>query len=118
MQYVGMEQRSHPRFDANEPVHVTVLSEPEALFSGRLTNYSTSGIGLWIDGRIPFGSVVRVEWSDGLLIGEVCYCSPRDGGYSLGLKMERPLYDSLQLAILARQLHDEQPEALSSVRRL
>src|SRR5580704_11407439 len=113
-----MEQRSRPRFDADEPVHLTVLSESEAEFSGRLTNCSSYGIGLWIDGRIPFGSIVRVEWSGALLIGEVCYCTPREGGYSLGLKMDRQLYDSLQLAILARQLHDEQTEALSSVRRL
>ena len=115
-----MELRSHPRLEADEPVHVTVLGPAgsEAEFWGRLTNYSSYGIGVWVEEQLPLGTKVTVDWSAAILVGEVCYCTRRDDGFNLGLKLECPLYDTLQLAILARQLNDEEPENQNSVRPL
>ena len=105
-----MDLRSQLRLEADEPVHVTVLGECEAQLLGRITNYSTNGMALVIDARVSVGTAVKVEWSNTLLLGEVCYCRPVKEGYAIGLLLEHALYNTAELARLAKRLLDESPQ--------
>ena len=71
-----MDLRSQLRLEADEPVHVTVLGECETTLLGRITNYSANGMAMEIDAKVSIGTAVKVEWSNTLLLGEVCYCRP------------------------------------------
>src|SRR6266851_2835498 len=102
-----MELRSLPRLEADEPVHVTVLGECETELLGRVTDYTAQGIGLVIDARVSVGTAVKVEWSNTLLLGEVCYCRPAGKGFAIGLQLEHALYNTIELARLAKRLLDE-----------
>jgi hypothetical protein len=103
----SMELRSQPRLETNEPVHVTVMGESETKFLGRITDYSSRGLGLLADGPAPQGAAVKVEWGDTLLLGEVCYCHPEGEGFAIGLDVEHALYHTEELARLAKRLLDE-----------
>jgi hypothetical protein len=105
-----MDLRSQLRLEADEPVHVTVLGECEAHLLGRITNYSPNGMGLVIDTSVSIGAAVKVEWSNTLLLGEVCYCRPAGEGFAIGLLLEHALYNTAELARLAKRLLDESPQ--------
>jgi hypothetical protein len=105
-----MDLRSEPRWKADDPVEVTVLGEPETRFAGRITNFSSYGVGLLTDRPVAMGVAVKVEWSNTLLLGEVCHCRAVAQGFSIGLSLEHVLYNTVQLAELARRLLDEEPQ--------
>jgi hypothetical protein len=113
-----MDLRSQLRLEADEPVHVTVLGECETKLLGRITNYSAHGMGLVIYSPVSIGAAVKVEWSNTLLLGEVCYCQPAGEGYAIGLQLEHALYNTAELARLAKRLLDEvsQPEEMREVK--
>jgi hypothetical protein len=67
-------------------------------------------MGLLIDREVPLGAAVKVEWSQTLLLGEVCYCRPEGEGFVVGLQLEHALYTTAELARLARRLVDESPQ--------
>jgi hypothetical protein len=102
-----MDLRSQLRLEADEPVHVTVLGESETKLLGCITNYSAHGMGLVIDSPVSIGAAVKVEWSNTLLLGEVCYCQPAGEGFAIGLQLEHALYNTAELARLAKRLLDE-----------
>jgi hypothetical protein len=101
-----MDLRSQLRLEAGEPVHVTVLGEGEAQVLGRITNYSANGMCIVIDAKISIGAAVKVEWTDTLLLGEVCYCRPAGEGFAIGLRLEHALYNASELARLPRRPYD------------
>jgi hypothetical protein len=103
-----MDLRSQPRWKTDELVQVTVLGETEIGFPGRITNFSSYGIGLLTESPIALGDAVKVEWSNTLLLGEVCHCRAVEKGFSVGLSLEHALYDTLQLAELAKRILDEE----------
>lgn len=106
-----MEQRSQPRVEISEPVEIAVLGEREMKLPGRIANYSSHGMGLRVDRAVPIGAAVKVQWSNVLLLGEVCRCHADGEGFTIGLLLEHALYDTLALAELARRLLDEAPAA-------
>jgi hypothetical protein len=102
-----MDLRSQLRLKADEPVHVTVLGECETQLVGRITNYSANGMALEMDAELSLGTAVKVEWTNTLLLGEVCYCRPVGEGFAIGLRLEHALYNTSELARLAKRLLDE-----------
>jgi hypothetical protein len=59
-----------------------------------------------------------VEWSNVLLLGEVCHCQAVEEGFAIGLYLEHALYNTLELAELARRLLEESPAAETAERRV
>jgi hypothetical protein len=112
-----MDLRSQLRLEADEPVHVTVLGACETTLLGRITNYSANGMGMLIDAKVAIGAAVKVEWTDTLLLGEVCYCRPAGEGFAIGLRLEHVVHNTSELARLAKRLLDEAPrEEMSPVK--
>ncbi len=92
-----MELRRSPRFELNQRVTVTNL-ENKTTAPARLANFSTNGVRLLVDVRIPTGALLKVEWGTTLLLGEVIYCLPEESGFSVGMELEHALYDTKALA--------------------
>jgi hypothetical protein len=93
--------------ETNEPVHVTVLGQYETKFLGRIKNFSGRGIGLLAGQPAPLGSAVKLESGHILLLGEVRYCRPEGDGFAIGLDLEHALYNTEELARLAKHLLEE-----------
>ena len=102
-----MDSCPQPPLETNEPVHVTVLGERETKFLGRITNFTGRAIELITDQPASLGSAVKLEWTDTLLLGEVCHCHPEGDGYAIGLELEHALYHTEELARLAAILLEE-----------
>ena len=102
-----MDSSLQPPLETNEPVHVTVLGKCETKFLGRITNVTGRSIALVTDQPAPLGAAVKLEWTDTLLLGEVCYCRTEGVGFALGLDLEHALYNTLELARLAKLLLDD-----------
>jgi hypothetical protein len=105
-----MDLRSQLRLEADEPVHVTVLGEGEAQLLGRITNYSANGMAIVVGSKVSIGAAVKVEWTDTLLLGEVCYCRRVGEGFAIGLRLEHVVHNTSELARLAKRLLDELPQ--------
>ncbi len=103
-----MEKRREPRIPVDHEVGVTLLGGEPLQLTGRISNISGRGIRLLLPQKIALGTALRVDWPDGLLLGEVCYCQAEEGGgFSAGLTLEHVLYNLHELAALARQLLNE-----------
>jgi len=90
----NMDNRQSPRRDADQPVIVTELDSTEPAQSAHLTNFSTHGLGLFLEKPLPVGAPVKVEWATTLLLGEVIYCVAREGRCVAGLRLVDALYDT------------------------
>lgn len=87
------ELRREPRFAVNDPVRVTVLSVPDyPCLEGQISNLSKSGMALMLAATIPSGCQVKVELSDGVVLGEVRYCKKTDEEFTAGVAIEGVLF--------------------------
>jgi len=101
-----MDKSVEPRLPVDTPVQVTVLGEPAATMMGRIQDHQRREVRLQIDQSIPVGSAVKLEWDRTLLLGEVSFCHQQGEGFCAGLELEHALYDTEELARLARRLLD------------
>jgi hypothetical protein len=90
-------RRREPRFESDQPVVVTNLEQPGMSLTGRLVNFSASGIRLIVNQDVLPGTMVKVEWGGTILLGEIIYCSPQGEEYAAGLELEDALYEKEML---------------------
>lgn len=102
-----MEQRGESRFDVEQTVRVTALGDQSESFPAQVANLSGTGLRLLVPRLVPAGAALQVEWNEMLLLGEVCYCQPVDGGFAIGVELEHALLHTGELARLARKLLGE-----------
>ncbi len=105
-----MEKRSQVRVETHAKVQVTVLNAEPLIVPAEVTNISGTGMRLLTDRAIAVGAPLAVEWNDCLLLGDVCYCQPANGGYAIGLQLEHSLMHTSELARFASSLIGE-PES-------
>lgn len=109
-----MEKRRQPQLEIDQQVTVTVLGDCEVLLSGRVVNLSGRGLKLALNEQVTVGAALKIEWTDTLLLGEVCYCVRGGSGFFAGLQLEHALYNTAELSRLSKRLLDEsaveQPE--------
>jgi hypothetical protein len=100
------ERRSEPRFEAQEPVILTLLSESGIKLSALAIEMSGNGMRLLLHRAITVGATVKLEGHDSMILGEVCYCQPHAKGFFVGLKLQHVLSNMNELAKLNRRLLD------------
>jgi len=83
-----MELRRDPRFQTEEEVRVTLLDRPEDSLAGKVRDLSARGMGLVLREKLPAGTLIRVEWSDTLLLGEVIYCQRQGEEFIAGIEVD------------------------------
>jgi hypothetical protein len=107
-----MNERREPRFEANEPIWITLFGEPDIQLPARIKNVSARGIGLELQGPVAIGTALKFEVDDSLLLGEVIYCREDETSFYVGVELEQALCGLGQLA-KALQAFSEAPTGAS-----
>ena len=102
-----MDQRREPRFQANQSVIVTVLTEQPTRVVARVRNASGRGLGLLVPCRVEPGAPIRIEIEDSIVLGEAIYCRPEQDGCFVGVELDQVL---VGLTELGRHLSAFAPE--------
>lgn len=103
-----MERRSSLRVGFNQSVRVTALGGNRCQMAARALDASERGIRLLLPADLKPGDLVRIDVDDALLLGEVCYCQPGEGGFTAGIKLDQALDRIGDLARLHRALFDQE----------
>jgi hypothetical protein len=109
-----MDKRREPRFETDQPVVLTILTEPQTRMEARVRNASGRGLGLMSSGPVPPGAPLRIEIDDAIVLGEAIYCREDTGGHFLGVELDQVL---VGLTELARNLAAFAPELELDARR-
>jgi hypothetical protein len=109
-----MDKRREPRFQADQPVVVTILIEPQVRLDARVTNASGRGLGLVTDSPVPSGAPLRIEFEDSIVLAEAIYCRAEREGHFVGVELDQVL---VGLTELARNLAAYAPEFGLEARR-
>jgi len=104
-----MEQRSEPRFAADQAVWVTLLGKVKTRIRGRIRNISGRGIGIEVAQAIPTGTPIQFEVPDGLLLGEAVFCRAEGEQYYVGAELEHALYGLPELAKALQEFSTADP---------
>jgi hypothetical protein len=94
-------RRREIRFEIDQPVTVSNLEHRGTPLEGRLANVSANGIRLMLYRKLDPGTMVKVEWGNTLLLGEIIYCKAEGSEFAAGLELEDALYETDSLASLA-----------------
>jgi len=102
-----MDKRREPRFKADQPVAVTVLSEPEMRLEGRVVDASGRGLGLVTPIPLPPGAAIRIEMDDSMVLGESIYCRSDGDGHFTGVELDQVLVGLTELSRNLTALSEE-----------
>jgi hypothetical protein len=92
-----MDQRREPRFRADQPVTVTVLTDPRRQVEGRVRNASGRGLGVVTAARVEPGAALRIEIDDSVVLGEAIYCRSEQDEYFIGVELDQVLVGLTEL---------------------
>ena len=77
---------------------VSVLGTVTPVFHGEILDLSDGGTQVWLDQPLPYASLVRINYDDNLLLGEVVYCQKEQAGWLVGIRVEHALLGVKALA--------------------
>ena len=87
-----LDQRETERHPLSLPASVSVAGSPNEVYQGEIRNVSGGGTQLVLDRPVTLASLLRVEYDDNLLLGEVIYCQQERSGYLVGIRIEHGLF--------------------------
>jgi hypothetical protein len=94
----------------DQPVVVTVLDGREIRRTSQVTNASAWGIALEMRCAVTPGALMRIEFPEALVMGQVVHCREAAGSYYVGVKLDQALKSVSGLAgaleVLERPSHD------------
>jgi hypothetical protein len=93
------DQRRTPRIQIAYPAQVTVVGSTGRILHGVIQNISEGGTQLRLDEPLPPSTLVRIEYEDNLLLGEVVYCQDEESGWLAGVRIEHGLFGLSTLAV-------------------
>lgn len=106
-----MEKRAEPRLSIRGAAMLTVLSGAGETCPAEMVNLSGRGMQILVGGPLPAGAPVRLDATDCMWLGEVCYCQPVQDGYVVGLRLDQFLSNLSSLERLTRRLLGDRQEA-------
>jgi hypothetical protein len=80
---------------------VSVLGTTTQVLNAEILELCEGGTQIWLDQPLRRATLVRIEYSDNLLLGEVVYCEKEQAGWLVGIRIEHSL---LGLKALARAM--------------
>jgi len=99
-----MERRREPRFAADQPVVVTLLGDREIRRPARIMNVCSWGMAVEMDCPAPPGTLLRIEFEDGIALGESLHCREAAGAYYVGITLDQALKSLANLALAVHEL--------------
>jgi hypothetical protein len=107
-----MDQRREPRFEVDQAVDITILTEPAVRLPARVRDASGRGLGLILPQPVPPGVAVRIELADAIVLGEAIYCRDEQNGFFVGVELDQVL---VGLTELGRKLSAWETQSTPSV---
>jgi hypothetical protein len=102
-----MNERRESRFEADQPVWVTVYGAVDVRVQGRVRDFSGRGLGLEVAQPIYTGTALKLEIADSMLLGEAIFCR-RDGEcFYVGIELEQALHHLVDLSEMLRGFTEE-----------
>ena len=98
MQATLVDQRQTERHALSQSALVTVVGTPNEVLQGEIRDISEGGTQIWLDAPLPVYTLVRIEYDDNLLLGEVVYSQQEPSGWLIGLRIEHGLFGLTALA--------------------
>ena len=98
----GRELRNEQRCQLDCGAQLTVIGPPSQILHGEIRNASQGGTQILLSQPVPTFTLVRIEYNDSLLLGEVVYCKPEDSGWLAGVRVEHGLFGLEALADFMR----------------
>ncbi len=92
------DQRQAPRHQLRQVATVSVFGNDDPVICGEILNVSEGGAQIWLDQPLRYASLVRVNYNDNLLLGEVVYCQQEQAGWLVGIRVEHALFGLTALA--------------------
>ena len=95
------DQRTAQRHQLRQSAVLSVLGTDTPVLRGEILDLSEGGTQILIDQPLSYALLVRIEYDDNLLLGEVVYCQPEQACWLVGIRVEHAL---LGLNALARAM--------------
>jgi hypothetical protein len=92
------DQRQSQRHELTQPAIVTMVGTTSHVLHGEIRNVSKGGTQLYLGQPLAVGSLLRVDYDNNLLLGEVVYCQQAENGWIAGLRIEHTLSGLTALA--------------------
>lgn len=91
---------------AGDSVDVTILRGGDAHVSGLIEAHQGNYLRLRLDRAVPAGTPIKIEWGRAMILAEVTGCGYNGDHFSASLEIEHALFDTEEVARLARRLLD------------
>ena len=97
-------------------MQLTLLGDDGTAVESRIVDASAGGVRIESSLLLRVGSLVKIEWSDTLILGEVLYSQPAPGeGVSVfGIELTQALYGMADLRRLNSSLNGSDRERVHS----
>jgi hypothetical protein len=86
------DQRRTERRELAQVATVSTMGTPQRVLTGEIRNLSEGGTQVWLEEPLPPFALVKVEYDDNLLLGEVVYCQADGIGWLVGFRIEHGLF--------------------------
>ena len=102
-----MDRRIDTRFPADLQVRISDLNDGAEPVEGTLLNISESGICVHLPVLKPSGLLVKLEFADTVLYGEIAYSFEENGEFRTGVAVERVLVRASDLSNILESLLEQ-----------
>ena len=90
------------QFEKYQPVNVTILGTPEILTSGSVLDRQGSRISMILVRSVRPGTLLKVEWDNYMLLGEVIDSGAGDSS-RVQIRVEHAILDTRELELAANE---------------
>ncbi len=97
------DQRQDQRHQLDQSATVSVLGTPSEILHGEIRNVSKGGTQIRLDQPLRYASLVKIDYNDNRLLGEVIYCVKEQAGWLVGIRVEHALFGLTSLASIGAQ---------------
>lgn len=92
------DQRQSQRHPVTQSATVSVLGAASAVLQGEIRNVSKGGTQVEIPQPLGTGSLLKIEYDNNLILGEVVYCRQEQTVWIAGIRIEHTLSGLTALA--------------------
>ncbi|MBL8220212.1 MAG: hypothetical protein JNL62_13345 [Bryobacterales bacterium] len=88
-------------------MRIEILGDHPQVLAGALANISGQGARLQLSQALPINAMVRIDSSEAIYLGEVCYCFEESGVWQVGVQMKHSIPLGHGLRNLSERLREE-----------
>ena len=97
------DQRQDRRYQLSQSVIVSIVGETSQILRGEVRNVSNGGTQIRLDQPLRYAALVKIDYDDNCLLGEVVYCEKERAGWLVGIRVEHALLGMAKLAAMGER---------------